>query len=486
MIIGVLNQKGGVGKTTVAINLAASLARSGARVLLVDADPQGSAMAWSSTRESEPPFAVVGMAKPTLHRDLPRLAGNYDVVIVDGAPRVNELGRSAILASDMVLIPVQPSPYDVWAAADTVQLIREARQMKESLKAAFVVNRRIARTAIGRDAAAALAQFDEIPVLAAVLNQRIVYAESAARGLSVIEAAPTSEAAREIDALAQEVYSEEKGKRREQEDDRIHDAGGGTAAARAHAGVLDGADRRERSFRRRGARASVTPERDPRTDEWVRDASATLSRRRSQARRLRALRSARASRSIFRPSGTCGSDDAELHVPLRLDGSGSPMRSRGASACGAAERRSLRPAATERLGDEAADLLVDCVAHVHRRGRTGVVDCGDDRRPAGRPDDRDRIRRSVIAAAGLVADAPREREPGAQPFVADLVVDQPGFELAPRRFGEHVAQQYLAHVLGHRARTCRVALVAGRRFVQGRFVPVEPGHGIARANGQTG
>ncbi|MGD0187011.1 MAG: ParA family partition ATPase [Roseiarcus sp.] len=205
MIIGVLNQKGGVGKTTVAINLASTLAKSGLRILLVDADPQASAMAWSSTREIEPLFPVVGMAKPSLHRDLPRLAADYDVTIVDGAPRVNDLGRSAILASDLVLIPVQPSPYDVWAAADTVQLFREARQIKESLRAAFVVNRRIARTAIGRDAAAALARFDDIPVLSAALSQRIIYAESAAKGLSVVEAAPSGEAAREMDDLAKQV-----------------------------------------------------------------------------------------------------------------------------------------------------------------------------------------------------------------------------------------------------------------------------------------
>ena len=202
MIIGVLSQKGGVGKSTISINLAAALAMRGGRVLLVDADPQGSAMSWSSVREIEPLFPVVGMAKPTLHKDLPELARDFDHVVIDGAPRVNDLGRAAIIASDIVVIPVQPSPYDVWAAAETVALIREAQQFKPTLKAVFVVNRKIANTAIGRDVTGALAQFDDVPVLPVWLTQRVGFAESAGLGLSIIEVAPDSEAAREIRQLA--------------------------------------------------------------------------------------------------------------------------------------------------------------------------------------------------------------------------------------------------------------------------------------------
>jgi chromosome partitioning protein len=210
MIIGVLNQKGGVGKTTVSVNLAATLARARRRVLLVDADPQGSALAWSSLRQGEPVFPVIGMAKPTLHRELPALARDYDIVVIDGAPRVNELARAAILASDLVLIPLQPSPYDVWASADTVRLVREAQQFRAGIRSAFLINRRVAKTVIGRDAASALAEFQDIPVLDVALGQRVIFAETAARGETVPESAPNSEAAHELARLAELIIADEQ------------------------------------------------------------------------------------------------------------------------------------------------------------------------------------------------------------------------------------------------------------------------------------
>ena len=204
MIVGVLNQKGGVGKTTLSVNLAACLARTGARVLLIDADPQGSALDWAAASQGDPLFSVVGFPRATIHKEIAQLGQGYDHIIIDGPPRVTDLARSAIMASDIVVIPVQPSPYDIWAAEEVVKLITEARVYKENIKSVFVVNRKITNTAIGRDVREALAAYP-IHVLDASVAQRVVFAEAAAQGQAIFEIDPTGPAVAEMEAVAAEL-----------------------------------------------------------------------------------------------------------------------------------------------------------------------------------------------------------------------------------------------------------------------------------------
>lgn len=202
MIYAFLNQKGGVGKTTLSIHTAAELASKGRRVLLVDGDPQGSSLAWSDSRDSSE-FTVVGLPKATIHKEIALLAKDYDDVVIDGPPRITDLARSIILAADLVAIPVQPSPMDVWAAAETVDLVREAQLYRPELQMCLVINRKIANTAIGRDVRLALRELD-VPVLKADVGQRVIFPETAVHGETVL-GKRRSKAAKEVRRMVREL-----------------------------------------------------------------------------------------------------------------------------------------------------------------------------------------------------------------------------------------------------------------------------------------
>jgi chromosome partitioning protein len=207
MIVALLNQKGGVGKTTLALHLAGRWAELGERVLVVDADPQGSALDWQAARGREgltKLFAVVGLPRDLLHLDLPDLARGYDRVVIDGPPRMGVITRSALLAADLVLIPATPSPLDGWASAEMFKLLGEARVYRPALPARLLLNRVAARTVIAREMADELADHDP-PVLAARIGQRVAFADTARSGRLVHEVPAGAIAAQEIAGAAAEI-----------------------------------------------------------------------------------------------------------------------------------------------------------------------------------------------------------------------------------------------------------------------------------------
>lgn len=202
-VISVLNQKGGAGKTTVATHLARAFQLDGSKVLLVDSDPQGSARDWAAMNTGQP-LSVVGIDRPTIERDLKSVAP-MDFVVIDGAPQIHDMAVSAVKASHFVLIPVQPSPYDIWATAALVELVKARIDITDGkLHAAFVLSRVIKNSKIGEEVAAVLSDYG-LPILQSRISQRVAFPASAARGSTVLDEEPKSDGAREILSLRDEI-----------------------------------------------------------------------------------------------------------------------------------------------------------------------------------------------------------------------------------------------------------------------------------------
>lgn len=205
MIISVINQKGGVGKTTLSIHLADGLAKRGRNVVLVDADAQSSSLLWSAKREGDTLFPVFGMPKETLYQEIRGLASKFDDIVIDGPPRVASVLKAAIAAADAVLVPVKPSSLDVWAATDVVALLEEVRQFKPDLQAKFVINERRPNTRLARDVEEALRSVG-LPVCETSVHTRTAYPVAIGQGLSVFDTEPNGKAADEMNRLLDEIH----------------------------------------------------------------------------------------------------------------------------------------------------------------------------------------------------------------------------------------------------------------------------------------
>ncbi len=211
MIISVLNQKGGVGKTTLAVNIARCLVKSGWKTIVVDSDNQGSAQKWHE-RSGGDLVDMTCLCMTTLEKDIQRYVASHDRVIIDGIPRISPLTISAIKCSDIVLIPVQPSPYDIWATEEVVRNVQDRINMTGGkLKAFFVVSRKIVGSNLGKDIEDQLKDLG-LPVLKYGTCQRVAYATSVDKGLTVLDGEYYgSEACKEIEEITFEVEEAQRG-----------------------------------------------------------------------------------------------------------------------------------------------------------------------------------------------------------------------------------------------------------------------------------
>ncbi len=203
MIISFVNQKGGVGKTTTAINLAISLKKKNYNLVFIDADPQGSAVQWHAI-EGNKSFEILHHPSPIHATDIRQLSMNYDYVIIDAPPAIGDISKAILAVTDLAIIPLSPSALDVWSCWGTLKMIDEIRPLNSDIEVKLLINRKIPGTKIGRDSREAMKQF-QMDVFNTELCQRVAFIDAMTSGVSVMQYAPHSKAAREIERLCEEI-----------------------------------------------------------------------------------------------------------------------------------------------------------------------------------------------------------------------------------------------------------------------------------------
>jgi chromosome partitioning protein len=210
MILAVGNIKGGVGKTTLALNLAIVRAAGGHDILLVDGDEQHTAITFTELRTDQlgsPGYTAVSLQGAALRTQVRQLAPKYDDIIIDVGGRDTGSLRAALTVTETLLIPVQPRSFDIWAVDQMAELVAEARELNDHLRALVVLNAADAQGRDNEDAAAALKEVQGLEVLPLTIGRRKAFPNAAASGRAVTEQTPKDpKAVEELKTLVQALF----------------------------------------------------------------------------------------------------------------------------------------------------------------------------------------------------------------------------------------------------------------------------------------
>jgi len=211
-LITIFNQKGGCGKTTLTMNLAGALAQRGYTVLVVDMDPQGTANRWASAAPDERPFpaSVMSLApmEGKMHREVRNHLETHDVIFIDCPPAMSSAApTSAMLVSDLALIPVIPSPADIWAAEAAKKLAEAAQVLNSDMRTRIVANMVQKSTSLAQDLMELLEEDKVFPLLKASFGLRAAFREAQILG-STVHLVPRAKAAiEEVEAMTSEILA---------------------------------------------------------------------------------------------------------------------------------------------------------------------------------------------------------------------------------------------------------------------------------------